>query len=377
MSKAFVVAVMVVASTASCMALSDMESARARSQGSTASSSPPRPSSGQRSSPPKPAGDPAETVRPLDPLRVRLNDALKVANDAVAAEGSEAAAKMTKQDVRQCSYGVEDCATFVKEIAASDTETLPNKIVLLASAVTTIERKLRPPLSRPVMFSMENYVQVAEFAAAKANGFASGLVQRRAEIEALKKKAAEENAALDPIRTECKAAPSACQSKCDGGNAPLYCVVRAEQLDGTANLPEAKTAASRACDKGIQTGCLLVQGIEAEQTEAKAKLDESWQNIEPIGDDIARKRFQAETFAKIAKPHQKADVAKMKSLTDAIVTDKFCPVRKTFVTLGGAAEFSKRAATHCKDQPPEASGLSGAQVALPDQCRAAFASGCP
>jgi hypothetical protein len=53
------------------------------------------------------------------------------------------------------------------------------------------------------------------------------------------------------------------------------------------------------------------------------------------------------------------------------------PAEATFGQAAGVAKFTKRAARHCKDDPPTASELSGAEVVLNEQCAETSATACP
>lgn len=61
---------------------------------------------------------------------------------------------------------------------------------------------------------------------------------------------------------------------------------------------------------------------------------------------------------------------------EMLVKDGFCPARKEFVKAAGQGAFTKRAAEHCKGEPPTESGVPGVGVTLTNECRSAFASGC-
>jgi len=55
---------------------------------------------------------------------------------------------------------------------------------------------------------------------------------------------------------------------------------------------------------------------------------------------------------------------------------QYCTARKEFIQRSSVQEFRKRATEHCKNDPPSAQGLSGAQVPLPQQCAAVFGMSC-
>ena len=66
-------------------------------------------------------------------------------------------------------------------------------------------------------------------------------------------------------------------------------------------------------------------------------------------------------------------IQRMTVETQAIVAEKYCPAKKSFLKEVSGAEFTKRAAAHCKDSPP--TGTVGDPLTA--QCRAAFGSPCP
>lgn len=366
-----------------CTWLADMESARAaRAQSptpaaptaSTAAASPSALASAPHAGP---APSATGAARAPDPLRVRLDAAVRLADEAVAVEGSEAAAKFTNEDIRRCSFGVDDCLALVREVAGSTKETIPERLVVLAAATKTVARSLRPPLSRSHALSMESRVQVAELAAAKSRELADQLVVERDRIKKELAAAEAEKGELDPVRGECAKDAAACKAKCDAGTA-LHCVARAEQLFEAKKDPEARTAAQAGCAKNVRAGCLLVEMIDDQAKKRSAELDGSWRDVEEVGDDVARKYHQAEMLSKLANnPRLQRQLQQMRVITAATVKEKFCPAKKEFVKAGGAAEFAKRATAHCKDDPPEAAGMSGAQLKLTAQCQTAFTQSCP
>lgn len=323
------------------------------------------------------ANSPDAPTSPPNDMETRLSAAVQMAKDAAAVEGSEVGAKLLKQTLRDCAYGLDDCVRFINVTVKSEDNTLPEKVILLSSAVLTINHNIRNTNDRRVRLMIDRYVDVAERTAKQAKAYADELVQKREEIAAIKKKTAAEGAAIDALDKECASSIAPCKTKCEAGDG-LACAAWANKLEAEGKKADAQKAIKRACDLSVEVSCLAIKYDEIEKKKTDAKNDSAWQGVQDIGDDVARKYFQAENFAKIATmPHQQAQVGKMKVITAAIVSEKFCPEKKAFVASAGAAEFTKRAERHCKDDPPQASGLSGAQVSLPTQCQAAFAASCP
>ena len=68
----------------------------------------------------------------------------------------------------------------------------------------------------------------------------------------------------------------------------------------------------------------------------------------------------------------------MGEYNEAIVLEKFCPARGVREDGGGGrAEYTKSSAWHGKERPPTATGLTGAEVALTQQCSEVYATPCP
>jgi hypothetical protein len=100
--------------------------------------------------------------------------------------------------------------------------------------------------------------------------------------------------------------------------------------------------------------------------------------VEEAGDNIARNKFTLATVLQ-ARPTARnvRDVETARRYLATTAVGQYCTARKDFIQRSSVQEFRKRATDHCKNDPPSAQGLSGAQVPLPDQCRAVYATGCP
>lgn len=124
---------------------------------------------------------------------------------------------------------------------------------------------------------------------------------------------------------------------------------------------------------------------EAEQAKTEAvahehasEIDELWQEAEGRGDEIAvlayKIRFGNQNFVK--SRHNVRGLESMQLYRQGLVRDAFCPAKKAFIKATSAGEFQRRAAAHCKDEPPVEAGVGGTEVRLTSDCQAAFGTGC-
>jgi hypothetical protein len=124
---------------------------------------------------------------------------------------------------------------------------------------------------------------------------------------------------------------------------------------------------------------------------AEAALLSIWTPVEQQGDDIAKTMWMAD--------YEESQLGRMPSMQRDVITKQIqgtrrrvaamvqqglCPAKKAFLSKAGAAEFNKRAAAHCKENPPSGSaqgryyaGAETGEVALTAQCQRALASSCP
>jgi len=68
---------------------------------------------------------------------------------------------------------------------------------------------------------------------------------------------------------------------------------------------------------------------------------------------------------------------RLEAHTKALIVERYCPARQAFLGHSIAADFQTRSRAHCKDRPPQGTGLSGVQVTLTAQCRQVYFSPCP
>jgi hypothetical protein len=135
------------------------------------------------------------------------------------------------------------------------------------------------------------------------------------------------------------------------------------------NTTAARAALAKACDSGsMPTACQNVQKLDADAQAKAAQIDALWGAVVEVGDDFTQKRHVATLFAQMARPSQQYKLQQIHAINAATVNEQYCPAKKAFLAEASATEFAKRAAAHCRDQPPTGNGLSGAQVTLTAEC---------
>jgi hypothetical protein len=190
--------------------------------------------------------------------------------------------------------------------------------------------------------------------------------------------------ALSVAAAACAKDTAACTLRCD--KEPAYCTAWAARLRDSKpqRLTDAKAYLQKACDAGSQLACSFIPEAEQQIQQAAAEVHDLWQAVERVANDIAEKRWMIQ-YAR--QHHTYADELSIRQAEAGVLRyahDKMCPARQAFVgKTGSAAEFSKRGAAHCADDPPIGSGqgnvytdMSG-RVVLTSQCQAAFATPCP
>jgi hypothetical protein len=189
---------------------------------------------------------------------------------------------------------------------------------------------------------------------------------------------AKENEAFLAARPLCKKDAVTCKKKCDAGGdeSGAYCMLVGMEYTDKLLFDEAKVAFAKACGVGFTSACPFVAKSEAWKTALEAKKKAAFADAATIVDDVASKIFIANTSAGLGGAAA-ARVPMMRKVIAADISERYCPARTSAVEVLGAAEFNRLAAAHCKDDPPSAQGLSGAQVSLPGECRQVFASLCP
>lgn len=117
--------------------------------------------------------------------------------------------------------------------------------------------------------------------------------------------------------------------------------------------------------------------IRASTERREREAAQLWEEVQRQGDNLAELSFKIAFAQKYVDPRRaRIGLRNMRIHQEMLINDFYCPAKKEFVGNLGAAEFSKRAAAHCKDEPPMTSGLNGVEVKLTNECRAAFATVC-
>ena len=96
--------------------------------------------------------------------------------------------------MRDCAYGLDDCVSFINATVKGEDTNLAEKVVLLSSAVLTIEHKLARPTTDECGCPAISMLTSPNGLQKQARAYADQLVQKRAEIAAMKEKAADESA---------------------------------------------------------------------------------------------------------------------------------------------------------------------------------------
>jgi hypothetical protein len=176
---------------------------------------------------------------------------------------------------------------------------------------------------------------------------------------------------------ECDAQGAAyCNAKCDAGEASYCEIVGLEEWKwDPPNFAAAKLLLARACDGGVHRACEELPQVDTDATRVPEK---AWEAVLAVGDRLAANRFTLATVLQ-ARPTaaNMRDAGTARALEPKTIADEFCPTRAAFVRITSAAEFRRRAVARCRDTPPIAQGLTGAQVPLPQQCTGVYAISCP
>lgn len=266
---------------------------------------------------------------------------------------------------------------------------LPEDIGMGAACVLELAQKLGEAKTRQDILNREPLIKRMEM---YATGAMERAKKRSAQASASSGDDAGESpvdAAANKVAPECEKSLPACEKKCRAAkeDSGPYCLVAANiKVDATAKSPDPKEL--QAAADMMQIACNLKFGRsscesaakirelipKAAQAQGKAKAS-AFDEAAGIADDIAAKTYIMTTAAKLGGRAAR-QVPRMRLVIQEQTKEQFCPAKKTAIQAMGAAEFNKRAAAHCKDEPPTAGGLSG-PVTLPNECRAVFASACP
>jgi hypothetical protein len=357
-----------------CMALSDMESRRAGEP----QRAEPHPSSGASATTTASVRPAAKAGANADDQRARGEEILRrvkgvrdVVQKAALLEGTDRTVETIKSFIDFCGNPHVKRTDCLWRMDHADPEVRVGAIV---GAALSLLHYIGPDASLTNVLSIEPDLDLAEQLAAKAREVSEKNAAARDDEQA---KASREAALLKTARTECDANPTACRSKCSAGEHPS-CFAMGARLREAKKSSEAKPFLVTACSGSIQEACIMIADIEKNVQERTETIDSSWSEVEEAADNVAVKRHQIQMVRQIGRtPRDAITASKMETITAAIVREKFCPAKKEFLSASNATEFSRRAAAHCKDQPPTANGLSGSQITLTALCQASFAAGCP
>lgn len=247
---------------------------------------------------------------------------------------------------------------------------------MFAGLSIALAKEFLANLSSPQIVALESHMTKAEGFAKKATEEAQNVVAARAEQE---KKMQDKAQSISDATIACGSNEPARRSRCDKGEA-LFCLAWGVRLHNgkPPKLEEAKAFMQKACAANVQHACTAIQGIDQQIAETRSKGDDLWAEVQRVGDDLATKRFQADLLRQFPNTYRtQISVGRMATFVSALVKEQYCPSKKEFIANASAADFSRRAALHCKDDPPTASGISGVQVTLTQQCRDALATLCP
>lgn len=299
----------------------------------------------------------------------RANAARKTADDAVHLDGRPEAMQVARS-VALCNRDVATCTESAKSlIATSAVGASAGLAVYLANRVTAAG-------ADEAIVTRESDLTFAEKAAAQAMADAKKLSDERTAEDT---KLQAEKSALEAAARECDAAPSSCKPKCDAGGAAYCMAIGARVWKSTPpNLTEAKALMEKACTLGAHAGCNAVTMIDGDIRAAAARVESLWSAVTDVGDELVRKRHQVTMISQVANNARTAQsVQTMRTINAAIVTERYCPARKAFVTSTSVTEFTTRATKHCKDEAPTGRGLSGAEITLTTECTPVYATACP
>ena len=290
------------------------------------------------------------------------------ADEAVRLDGTPATAKVF-QFIRSCRLPRTTCteseAMAEQESAIGAQAGLADWLVDRTAGMSQQQAQIQgfAPDVEPALAQAETLVKAAKDA---AQLLAGARAARKAELDASMAAAA-----------DCDAqGPSHCNGKCDAGEAQYCRVIGLGEWKGDPpNFSAARMLLGRACDGGAHVACEELPRLDADATRIPVQ---AWETVQAVGDRLAANRFTLATILQVRPtPKNVRDVATARALEPKMITDEYCPARASFVRLEGADAFRRRAAAHCKDTPPTAQGLTGAQVPLPQQCAVVYAISCP
>lgn len=314
-------------------------------------------------------------------LHKRAQAAIATASDAVEIDGTTA--------VRIAFNAYSSCPLLDEHpVADPDLVAALAKCAVLKVRAATKEMERYPDAyQNDVDVAISKAEELADLAmeAAKKRGAAKKrTAEREAEQESASKTEAvqyeKDNAAFQVAQPICEKDFNLCKRKCDaeGQESGAYCAKLATILADKQKYDEAKAASEKACNVGFYTSrsCPFVAKMEAAKAGLESKRNSAFSDVVSIADGIASKIFLANTVSSMGG-RRASQVPRMRLVISADIKETYCPAQKAAFEILGVQEFNRRAAAHCKDQPPSAIGLRGSEVNLPNECRSVFASACP
>lgn len=208
--------------------------------------------------------------------------------------------------------------------------------------------------------------------------------KRQAETNASARKSrgqqlAAEEASLDAATKACRQNATACKKECDQGSS-LSCAALGFMAWRSAppRFAEASKLFDKACEQRLSTACLARENMKKDEESFETKAGVLWRAVEAPADTLALAPFRERFVREHANTRQnQAALARAAQYHAALFTNEFCPAKQEFISFAGASEYAKRAASHCKDEPPMGSGRGGEQVPQRAACEAIFARACP
>jgi hypothetical protein len=315
---------------------------------------------------PAPRQDPSQHAQEvLD----RANAVNALADKAVQLDGTDVTAQ-TANSIMYCRMQKDEC------VRLADGDAAKSKVGALAGLAAYFAHRVNPQMVDSWVLQREDEVALAEKAAKKAMQEAQKVATARAEQQS---KMSFEDGDIEGAHRQCAAKPALCKDKCNSGDG-ASCVVWGMTLwdNKPPKLADARAVMVKGCNAGMQTACSYIPKIDADLQGVTAKANDLWNDVVEIGDDLAQKHHQAEMVRQIAAtPRNLIALQRMQVITQAIVAEKYCPARKSFIEGASVVDFVKRATAHCKDEAPIGPGLSGAEVTLAAECREVYAAPCP
>jgi len=197
--------------------------------------------------------------------------------------------------------------------------------------------------------------------------------QAQVDAEAAKKAADEQAARQDKHEAEgrtlrdlvpvCGSKEADCKAQCDGGQG-IYCAALGVRLRDhkPPRINEAKALFARACSLSVDTGCDLSKQVDA----LVGDEEQEWRALAQYTDELAIAKWSLEKINKyeVGTRGYAGDLRDNANFQRAQTDEHVCPLRRAFVAKWGAADYNKRSAAHCKDEPPSGDGYSGGSVPL-------------